>query len=122
MTVKRLAQQFALGILFFVASQQTVSAAYAGSVTFKTMRGIGTPIAMVGFEVQPAGTCSNWGEHMQFDSSTELGKQLFSALLVAHTTKQSFDIWYTVSSAPDTDQFTGCAGATMAVLVNMRLK
>lgn len=99
--------------------------AYAGSykagLNVTRIRGLGTTTVWVGFDVQPAETCSSYNEHMNFDGTTDVGKQLLATLLAALTGSKTVDVWYDDSSAPGTDQSTGCTSATSALLTGLRI-
>jgi hypothetical protein len=72
--------------------------------------------------IQPPKTCNLWGEYFEFDYKTDTGRAFYSALLSAKAAKQKIDIWYEASTAPDTDQNTGCNGNTAAKLIGIRIK
>ena len=103
-------------------SQSVSAATYQGQLKITTLRGVGQSIVWVRLDTQPAGTCSNWGEYMTFDSSTTNGKALLSGLMLAIAAGSTFDIWYIDSTAPGSDQTTGCDQAAMAQLLSIRLR
>ena len=59
-------------------------------------------------------TCSYFYYRFKFKTTTNQGKIMYSALLLAKALKSPVDIWYTVSTAPGTDENNGCSPTTMA--------
>ena len=76
----------------------------------------------VGLTTQPPDTCSSWGEHFKFDSSTASGKNMLSTLLAAKIAKHGIHVWYTSSTAPGTDQYSGCSHNTISNLTSVGLQ
>ena len=95
---------------------------YAGHMQITTLRAIGTNNIYVGLALPPSDTCTNFGEHLVFDYTTDNGKAIFSALLAAQAADKDFDIWYSASTAPGSDQSTGCTGAAVSVLHQVRIR
>lgn len=91
----------------------------AGKVNRLYVSGTGT--VYFGLDTQLANTCSNWGEHFQFESATEGGKSKLSVLLSAKMSDSTLYVWYTPSSAPGSDQSNGCSYNAMAVADNVGL-
>ncbi len=69
--------------------------------------------------VPPGNTCSSWGYHFRFDATTPGGKNMLSILLAAKMANKRVNVWYTPSSAPGTDQASGCNAGTAAVLTSI---
>jgi hypothetical protein len=118
----KLCKKIALGIALVCLSQAALSTSYSGNQKVTSIRNIGQKDVLVGFETQPPGTCSNWGEYVIFDSTTTEGKALLSALFITVSAGSLIDIWYTDSTAPGTDQADGCGGSSMSTLWMIRLK
>lgn len=104
-----------------VACIMPAHAEYAGNVEVRRVRLDGTT-AWVGVGPQAAGTCSNWGEHLKFDHTTAAGKNFLSTILTAKAMGGRIDVWYTLSSAPDTDQSNGCGSAATSVLSGVAIR
>jgi hypothetical protein len=60
-------------------------------------------------------TCSYFYYRFKFDTTTNQGKIMYSALLMAKALNSPVDIWYTASTLPGTDENNGCNPTTMAV-------
>ena len=65
----------------------------------------------------PANACSFFQYYFNFDSTTEVGKNLLSVVMTAQVSKSTVNIWYIHSVAEaGTDQTNGCGQNNMAVL------
>ncbi len=62
----------------------------------------------------PPQTCSWYGHQFVFDGTTESGKNMLSLLLAAKLANKSVALTYIPSSAPGTDESSGCGEKTMA--------
>ena len=79
----------------------------------------------------PPNTCTFYGRSFVFDSTSAGGKQLLSSLLLALTRevvtnagvltsiRHKVTLWYNDSTAPGTDQTSGCNKGTMAVITSI---
>lgn len=70
----------------------------------------------------PAGTCSNWGEHFKFDSTTPGGKNMFAIILAAKASGKTINVWYGESTKAGSDQSSGCTGEYLSTLQNVGIK
>ena len=93
---------------------------YSSLMTIKRIR-VHDHATFFGTTVQPPGTCNNWGEFFTFDHKTESGKAYLSLLLTAKATNKGIVLWYKESTAPGTDQSTGCDDLTTAVMIAVGL-
>jgi hypothetical protein len=96
----------------------TVNADYAGSSSVKRIR-VHETGTYVGFDPQPANTCSSFGEYIKFDHNIENGKAFLSTLLSAKMSGKAVHLWYTASAAPGTNQNNGCTDSAMSVLTGV---
>ncbi|HEY5603191.1 MAG TPA: hypothetical protein VIM41_08795 [Gammaproteobacteria bacterium] len=104
-----------LALLFF---SSLVSADYVGNTNIKKIR-VHDTVTLVGFDPQPANTCSNWGEYIKFDHRTETGKAYLSTFLSAKMSGKPVQLWYIASSAPGTNQTNGCYDGTTSTLTGV---
>ena len=116
---KRITTIISCNLLLLFCSP-TSAGEYFGNSTITTIR-VGTDV-YVGIDPQPTNTCSHWGEHVWFDPTTVLGKTLLAGLLAAQAANKTINLWYTASTAPGTDQSTGCSTIAMAILTRIRIK
>ena len=73
-----------------------------------------------GVDNPPAGkVCDYFYRHFTFDATTEEGKNMLTILLAAEMSNRKLDIWYTLSTEPDTDNDSGCTPSTMAVVTSL---
>lgn len=91
----------------FAVSSYSQADNYAGSLSVERVR-IEAQFVIFGVNPIPPETCSNWGETLKFDHTTEFGKAALSALLVAKASGKLIDAWYHTSSAPGTFESNGC--------------
>lgn len=98
-----------------------ILAEYKGGVDVVIVRLNGTS-AFVHVTPKPLLTCDYWGEELSFDYKSDTGKAYLSLLLTAKTTANKIDVWYTASTAPNTDQSNGCGTTTISTLTGVRLK
>ncbi len=106
-------------IIFFIFSMFVTSEAFSGYADNLDLNRVyvnSGGLAILGTLVQPPGTCSFYGDYFQFDTKTEAGKSMLSMLLSAKMIKKKVIIWYNESTAPGTDQTSGCTGTTNAVV------
>ncbi len=76
--------------------------------------------ATVSVDNAPTGsTCSYWGSQFHFDATTDAGRNMFSIILAAHVGNKPINIWYEASTAPSTNETTGCDRSTMAVITQV---
>jgi len=73
----------------------------------------------LGLVSQLPGTCSNWGEHFKFDSTTLGGKNMLSVVMSAKLANKSVNVWYNDTTAPGTNQSNGCKGGVIAILTSI---
>lgn len=111
----------AIIVMFFILYTSDLSAARAWQPNLKISQiRIESSNVFVQFSPQPNNTCSLFGENTSFDYTTELGKALLSMLLVAKSSNNTVQIWYTESTAPGTDQANGCTVSSVAKLNGLR--
>jgi len=108
-------------LIVFCCLSTNVYAGYADGVNVARVRIHDNGEAFFGVDVQPVGTCSNWGEYLKFDHTTPAGKTLMSALLVAKSSGKPIGVWYDDSSVPGATQENGCSESAMAVLTAISL-
>lgn len=96
-------------------------AAYAGNVNILRLRLDSASQVYFGLNPQPQNTCSNWAESIKLDASTPDGKLLYSTLLAAKAASKEIAVWYNESTAPGTNESTGCTGDTIAVMTGIAI-
>lgn len=99
----------------------TANAGYASGLEVMRMRVHDDGEVYFGTSVQPTGTCSNWGEYFKFNHTTAEGKSLLSTLLSAKASGMKIAVWYVESTAPGTDQSTGCTNDSIALITGIGL-
>jgi len=109
-----------IAILIVIFSTNLL-ADYQGSVSINRVRIDGTYVYF-GVTPQPANTCSNWGEHLKFDHTTDKGKSFLSALLTAKSSGSKIDLWYHASTNPGTNESNGCGGNEISIMVSIAIK
>ena len=105
--------------LFSCLFLQEAYAGYAGELKINRVYTNDSGSTYIGTSIQPANTCSSWGEYFTFDSTTAGGKNILSILLSAEVSGQSgqsIDVWYTNSSTPGTNQTNGCSLYTLTAV------
>lgn len=102
-------------VIGLLASFQIYAAENAGNLDVDRIR-VGATSTYFGVTPAPAGTCSNWGEEFIFDHTTETGKSYLSMLMAAKISKVKIQVWYEVSTAPGTDETTGCTSTTISTI------
>lgn len=75
-----------------------------------------------GLKMQLPNTCSSWGEHFRFDTSSPGGGNMLSVLMSAKLARQKVTVWYKDSPAPGSDQTSGCRGDAISTLINIGIK
>lgn len=78
--------------------------------------------AYFGLKIQLPNTCSSWGEHFRFDTSLPGGSNMLSVLMAAKLAGQKVTVWYQDSSAPGSDQTSGCQGDAISMLTNIGIQ
>jgi hypothetical protein len=106
-------------VMFFICN--AVYAGYAGSLDVNRIR-VHENSTYFATSPQLANTCSNWGEFFKFDHRTETGKAYLSLLITAKTTGQKIQLWYSESTAPGSDQTSGCVDKTLSVISGAALQ
>lgn len=109
-----------LGVSFHMNSAMAANL-YAGNLDVSRLR-VHNLSTYFGTTSQPAETCSAWGEYFKFDHTTETGKAFLSMLMTAKTSGQKIQVWYTSSTAPGTNQTSGCNDQTISILNGVALK
>ena len=103
-----------LTALVFVLFNGIAHAEYIGTVQFQKVF-VENDWCYIQVTDDVPDTCSYFHYRFRFNTTTNQGKVMYSALLMAKALKSPVDIWYTVSSAPGTDENNGCNSTTMAV-------
>ena len=75
-----------------------------------------------GTTVRLSGTCSYFIDHFRFNGQTAGGKNMLATLMAAKVAGASVHVWFTDSTAPDTNQNTGCNSSTMAVVTGLGIR
>jgi len=111
---------FILVILSTILAHRAFAEEYANNLMLARIR-INTAGVYVGMTRQPGNTCSMWGEFLKFDHTTSHGKSLLAMLVVAKTSEEIIEIWYTPSANPNTNETNGCDNTSMAVLTGVAI-
>ncbi|MGD8908499.1 MAG: hypothetical protein PVI92_04060 [Chromatiales bacterium] len=61
-------------------------------------------------------TCTYYNRHFTFDATTDSGKNMLLIILAAHMSGKKVALWYKPSSAPGSNQNSGCNESSMAIL------
>ncbi|MDH5325959.1 MAG: hypothetical protein OEZ68_00660 [Gammaproteobacteria bacterium] len=93
---------------------------YAGNLTPLYLYGAKT--MAFGVDLSVANVCNYFGRHFRFDATTPEGKNMLAILLTAISTKRKIDVWYTASTAPGTDNNSGCTFGALAVITSVGIK
>ena len=104
-----------LAFICLVIVGASARAEYAGDLSIYDVMVSSSGEVYVGFTTQPPATCSHWGWYVKFSTDAQGGKNMLSTLLTAHAAGKTVRIWYVDSTAPGTNQTTGCGNA-MAIL------
>lgn len=92
-----------------------VSASYIGGKT--TYSVYGNDYISFGVDAPPTNSvCDYHGRQFRFNAKTDKGKNMFAMLMAAELANRKISVWYTNSTAPGTDESSGCTTSTMAVL------
>lgn len=95
----------------------TSFAGYVGNVLPSNMFGAKT--IKFGVNNPPSDTCNYYNRHFAFDATTDEGKNILSILLAVMMSGRVVDVWYTASTAPGSNQNSGCKESTMAVVTSI---
>ena len=69
-----------------------------------------------GLENQLSNTCNYWSEQFRFNTSSAGGSNMLSVLISAKIAGKKVTVWYSNSSAPGSDQTSGCLGDAISTL------
>jgi len=119
MIYKRILMSFL--VLTSVVLSLNANATFSGGLEIMRVRVHAEGLVLFGASVQPANTCSSWGEYFIFDHTTASGKSLLSTLLTAKASGKTIQVWYINSTAVGTNQTSGCDSATMAKVTGIAL-
>ncbi len=103
-------------LLLFLGMSMTSNSASlsAGGLTISRLAtGTVTTVSVTG---APNETCDYWGARFHFESESEAGKNMLSLLMAAYVSGKKVIIWYNSSTAPGTNQSTGCTRETMSTV------
>lgn len=107
----------ASGLLF--TAQACLAEYLAGQTTSKLYGG---KYFQFGVHNPPTGkVCNYFGRHFRFDATTSAGKNILSVLMAAEMADRKVDIWFSKSTAPDTDEESGCDANSLAVIYQIGL-
>jgi hypothetical protein len=103
-------------LILFTFSSNT-SAAYKGRVQIKKLfLGSYTSFAV---NSAPSDTCSLYGRHFKFDSTTGPGKNMFAILIAAEMAGRDVDLWYSSSDQAGKNETNGCGSENLATIYSI---
>jgi hypothetical protein len=108
---RRNALSLVLAVAVCSAAATALAQSYAGPLKVERLRHHENGEVRFGTDIRPADTCSDWGEYFRFDAGTPDGKRWLAILITAKAAGKPIDVWYTPSSNPAADQYTGCYAA-----------
>ena len=122
MNKKQVALLGSMAAALLLAGKAVAADAFAPNLKIVQIRLLSETKVYVRTSPQPDLTCSLWGEYVRVDASDGHGKDVLRALITAYTEHTLVDLWFTPSTAPGSNQNTGCDDTTIAVLTQLRMK